>query len=139
MPTDGCLTSKSRQEQLAHSVAMSAPDPPSPERDQTQYLGAQLAHREVQLEYVRSERDSHFVQEKNYLRTCVYSSAKRKIGNPGWSAKRKTMALAPPINMMHEVAHTPPIPFQLNALNQDPGKGWGRNSRRKKKVPGEKL
>ena len=31
------------------------------DRDQTQYLRAQLAHQEAQLEHVRSERDTHFV------------------------------------------------------------------------------
>ena len=56
-----------RQEQLAQTVAMSAPNMPSPDRDQTQYLRAQLAHRDAQLEHVRSERDTQFVQEAKQL------------------------------------------------------------------------
>ena len=69
---DGCLQTVARQasqgqlpqEQLAQMVAMSAPRMPSPDRDQLQYLRAQLAHRDAQLEHVRSERDIHFVQEE---------------------------------------------------------------------------
>ena len=46
---------------------MKAPRMPSPGRDQIQYLRTRLAHRETQLEHVRSERDTHFVQEKELL------------------------------------------------------------------------
>ena len=35
--------------------------------DQVAYLRAQLAHRDAQLEQVRSERDNHFVQEEEVL------------------------------------------------------------------------
>ena len=34
---------------------------------QVQCLRAQLAHRDAQLEHVRSERDTHFVQEEELL------------------------------------------------------------------------
>ena len=51
-----------RQEQLAQTVAHSAAMPS--QHDQVQDLRAQLAHREAQLEQVRSERDTHFVQEE---------------------------------------------------------------------------
>ena len=40
---------------------------PSPDRDQVQYLHAQLAHRDAQLEDLRSEQDAHFVQEEELL------------------------------------------------------------------------
>ena len=55
-----------RQEQLAQTVARSAAMP-SQNNDQTQYLRAQLAHRDAQLEHVRSERDTHFAQEEELL------------------------------------------------------------------------
>ena len=89
MPTNGCSTSKSRTiatRTTGTTVAMRALNMPSPDTDQIQYLRAHLAHREVQLQHVRSERATHFVQEKNYLHTCVYSAAKLKIGSPEWSA-----------------------------------------------------
>ena len=67
---DGCLQmvaqratmGRVQQEQLAQTVAQRAAMP-SPS-DQVSYLRAQLAHREAQLEQVRAERDSHFVQEE---------------------------------------------------------------------------
>ena len=65
MPTDGCskgYIGRAQQEQLAHTVAQSAAMP-SP-NDQVSYLRAQLAHREAQLEQVRTERDNHFIQEE---------------------------------------------------------------------------
>ena len=55
-----------RQEQLAQTVAHSAAMP-SQTNDKVQYLRAQLAHRDAQLEHVRSERDTHFVQEEELL------------------------------------------------------------------------
>ena len=68
---DGCLRivarqashGRLRQEQLAQSVANSAPMT-STTSDQAQYLRAQLAYRDAQLEHVRSERDTQFVQEE---------------------------------------------------------------------------
>ena len=70
---DGCLqmvaqrAHQSRQihEQLAHTVAQRATMPS--QHDQVSYLGAQLAHREAQLEQVRAERDNHFIQEEEVL------------------------------------------------------------------------
>ena len=52
---------------VAQSLAMSAPNLPSPDRDQVQYLGAHRAHRDAQLEHVSSERDAHLVQEEKLL------------------------------------------------------------------------
>ena len=57
--------SRIRQEHLAQTVALSAVMPS--QLDQVQYLHAQLAHRDAQLEHVRSERDAHFVQEEELL------------------------------------------------------------------------
>ena len=92
VPTDGCSTSKSRM--IATSAAGTnasneCTNYAIPDRDQVQYLCAQLAHRDVQLEHVRSEQVTHVVQEKSYLHICVYSAAKLMTGNPEWSAKRK--------------------------------------------------
>ena len=56
-----------RQEQAAQTVATCAPRTSPPNRDQVQYLRDQLAHREAQLEHVRSERDADFVQEEELL------------------------------------------------------------------------
>ena len=78
-------------EQLAQTVATSAPRMPSPDKDQVQYLRAQLPHRDAQLEHVRSERDTHFVQEKEpQAHMCLQSNsaAKLKTGSPERSAKR---------------------------------------------------
>ena len=69
---DGCLrivphqARRLMQEQLAQTVARNAPSISSTS-DQVQYLCAQLAHRDAQLEHVRSERDTHFVQEEELL------------------------------------------------------------------------
>ena len=71
---DGCLRmvvhqatqGRLRQKQLAQSVAHSA-TMPSKTNDQVQYLRVQLAHRDAQLEHVRSEHDTHFVQKKELL------------------------------------------------------------------------
>ena len=54
-----------RQEQLAQKGAHSAAMPS--QHNQAQYLRAPLAHREAQLERVRSERDTHFVAERALL------------------------------------------------------------------------
>ena len=54
-----------RQEQLAQSVAHSAAMPS--QNNQGKYLRAQLAHREAPLEHVRSECDTHFVAEEEWL------------------------------------------------------------------------
>ena len=67
---DGCQkivvhqTSQGRpeQKQLVQTVARSAPSTSST-NDQVQYLRAQVAHRDAQLEHVRFERDTYFVQE----------------------------------------------------------------------------
>ena len=72
---DGCLQmvahqasqGRLRQEQLAQMVAASAPRIPSPDRDQVHDLRAQLAHRDAQLEHVRSKRGTDFVQEEELL------------------------------------------------------------------------
>ena len=69
---DGCFRNvahqasqgRLRQEQLAQTVASSAPSTSST-NDQVQYLRAQLAHRDAQLEHVRSERDTHLSKNKN--------------------------------------------------------------------------
>ena len=74
-----------RQEQLAQTVAHNATMPS--QNDQAQYLRAQLAHRDAQLEHVRSECaiHTHFVQEEEeLLALCVYSAVKLKAGNPEW-------------------------------------------------------
>ena len=71
---DGCLRivahqasqGKLRQEQLAQTVARSAPSTSSTS-GQVQYLCAQLPHRDAQLEHVGSGRDTHFVQERDLL------------------------------------------------------------------------
>ena len=70
---DGCLQmvaqrasmGRAQQEQLAQNVAQRAMMPST--SDQVSYLRAQLAHREAQLEQVRTERDIHFVQEEEVL------------------------------------------------------------------------
>ena len=70
---DGCLRmvaqqatqGRLRQEQLAQSVAHSAAMPS--QSYQVRYLRAKLAHREAQIEHVRSERDTHFPQEEELL------------------------------------------------------------------------
>ena len=60
---------KLRQEQLAQTVAQSAPSSSPTSR-------AQLAHKDAQLE------------QKNCQHTCVCSAAKLQTGSPEWSAKR---------------------------------------------------
>ena len=70
-------------------MAMRAPRAPSPDRDQIQYLRDQLAHREVQLEHVRSERAIHVVQKKLLAQMRLLSS-ETKIGNPEWSVMQNT-------------------------------------------------
>ena len=66
-----------RQEQLAQTVARCAAMPS--QHDQVQYLRAQLAHREAQLEQVCAERDNHFIQEEEEVlahRRLLSSEAK---------------------------------------------------------------
>ena len=46
---------------------MSAPNLPSPDKNQIQYLRAQLAHRDAQLEHVRLERNTNLAQEEKLL------------------------------------------------------------------------
>ena len=53
-----------RQKQLEQAVAMRTPRAPSSDRDQVQFLWGQLAHREIQLEHVRSERGIHLSKKK---------------------------------------------------------------------------
>ena len=70
---DGCLQmvaqrasmGRVQQEQLAQNVAQRAMMPST--ADQVSYLRAQLAHRDAQLELVRAERDTNFVQEEEVL------------------------------------------------------------------------
>ena len=66
-----------RQEQLEQTMAMRTPRGSSPDRNLNQDLRDQLADREAQLEHVRSERDTDFVQEE--LHICAYSAVKQKI------------------------------------------------------------
>ena len=54
-----------QQEQLAQQVAQRSMMPST--TDQVSDLCARLAHRDAQLEQVRAERDSHFVQEEKVL------------------------------------------------------------------------
>ena len=54
------------QEQLEHAVAMRTPRSASPDRDLVLYLRVQLAHRNAQLEHVRSQRDS-YLSKKHFL------------------------------------------------------------------------
>ena len=56
---------RAHQEHLAQQVAQRSMMPSM--TDQVAYLRAQLAHRDAQLEQVRSERDNHFVQEEEVL------------------------------------------------------------------------
>ena len=107
---DGCLRivphqasqGRLRQEQLAQTVARTAPSTTSSNRDQVQYLRAQLAHRDAQLEHVRSERDAHLFKKKNCLLTCVCSAVKLKSGNPEWSAKRNKFYVKSPQKQLIE-------------------------------------
>ena len=70
---DGCLQmvaqrasmGRAQQEQLAQQVAQRSMMRSM--TDHVSYLRAQLAHRDAQLEQVRAERDSHFVQEEEVL------------------------------------------------------------------------
>ena len=72
---DGCLRmvvqqatqGRLRQEQLAQTIAHSAMMPS--QNDQGRYLRAQFAHRDAQLEHVRSELDTHSVQERRIAST----------------------------------------------------------------------
>ena len=78
---DGCLQlvarqtsqGKVRQERLAQTVAHNAPMP-SMNKDQLQHL----AHRDAQLEHVRSERDIHFVQKEELLAQMRLLSSEAK-------------------------------------------------------------
>ena len=105
---DGCLQMVARQasqgrlqqEHLA-SVAQNVPIP-CMNKDQGQYLRAQLAHGDAQLEHVRSERETHFAQEKQCLHICVYSVAKLKTGNPEWSAKQNKSCVGNPQKQHNE-------------------------------------
>ena len=70
---DGCLQAvahrasmgRSQQEHLAHQVALRSTMPST--TNQLAYLRAQLALRDAQIEQVKAERDSHFVQEEEVL------------------------------------------------------------------------
>ena len=70
---DGCLQAvahrasmgRSHQEQLAQQVAMRSTMPST--TNQVAYLRAQLALRDAQIEQVKAQRDSHFVQEEEVL------------------------------------------------------------------------
>ena len=70
---DGCLQAvahrasmgRSQQEHLAHQVALRSTMPST--NNQVAYLRVQLALRDAQIEQVKAERDSHFVQEKEVL------------------------------------------------------------------------
>ena len=66
----GHPTGQHGQEQVEQTVAMSNPKGPSPDRDQAQYLRDQLAHRDAELEHVRSERDTDLPKKKT---TCTYA------------------------------------------------------------------
>ena len=70
---DGCLQAvahrasmgRSHQEQLAQQVALRSTMPST--TNQVAYLRAQLALRDAQIEQVKAQRDSHFVQEEEVL------------------------------------------------------------------------
>ena len=68
--------SRIRQEQLAQTVAHSAAMPS--QHKQVPYLRAQLAHREAQLEHVRSEHGTHFVAEEELLARMRLLSSEAK-------------------------------------------------------------
>ena len=58
-----------RQERLEQqAVAMRTPGGASPDRDHVQILRERLAHRDAQLEHVRSQWDTHFVQAEAQIR-----------------------------------------------------------------------
>ena len=70
---DGCLQmvahrasmGRSQQEHLAQQVALRSTMPST--HNQVAYLRAQLALRDAQIEQVKAERDTHFVQEEEVL------------------------------------------------------------------------
>ena len=70
MPTNGCSTSKSTTiatGATGTNGANECTEDAIPDRDEVQRLPTQLAHQDAQLEHVRSERDTHFVQEEELL------------------------------------------------------------------------
>ena len=83
---DGCLRlvtqqatqGRLRQEQLAQTVAHSAAMPS--QNDQVKYFYAQFAHRNAQLEHVRSERDTH----TQFAQKQIVSTYASQTGNPEW-------------------------------------------------------
>ena len=90
---DGCLQlvahhatqGRLRQKQLAQTFAHHATMPS--QNDKVNYFRAQLAHREVQLEQIRAERDNHFIQEeedeekhdKQHANTYASDSSTRRL------------------------------------------------------------
>ena len=81
---DGCLQAvahrasmgRSHQEHLAQQVAMRSTMPST--TNQVAYLRAQLALRDAQIEQVKAQRDSHFVQEEEVLAHMRLLSSKAK-------------------------------------------------------------
>ena len=73
--------SRLRQEQLAQTIARWAVMPS--QQDQVQYLRAQLAHRETQLEQIRAERDNCFIQEEEEKRRKKKTNKKKQKKNAG--------------------------------------------------------
>ena len=100
---DGCLRTvtqqvtqgRIRQEQLAQSVAHSAAMPS--QNDQVQYLRAQFAHRDAQLENVRSECDTHthFVQNKFLAHIRLLNSETKKWKSRVFSEAEQVLCLEP--------------------------------------------
>ena len=68
------IVGRLRQEPLDQAVAMRTLRGPSSDGDQVQYLRDQLAHSDAQLEYVRSERYTHFVQKEEFAHMRLLSS-----------------------------------------------------------------
>ena len=68
---------------------------PSPNKDQVQYLRAQLVHKDTQLEQVRSERDTHFVQEEELLAHMRLHSSEVKDWKSRAVAKRNKYYVNP--------------------------------------------
>ena len=85
VPTDECSTSKSRtiaSRGAGTNSSNECTEYAIPDTDQVQYLRAQLAHRDAQLEHVRSERDTHFVQEEELIAHMRLHSSEAKDWKP---------------------------------------------------------
>ena len=123
---DGCLQAvahrasmgRSRQEHLAHQVALRSTMPST--NNQVAYLRAQLALRDAQIEQVKAERDSHFVQEEEVLAHMRLLSSEAKDWKSRLVTEAEEVLCRESAHVAHQATEAQENIIKLNGSRQRP-------------------